>query len=257
MIDPLLMFIAATFLLAGFVKGVIGLGLPPVSMGLLAVAMPPARALAIVIVPGLLTNIWQTFAGGYLRDILRRLWPLLVGLVIGTWLNAGIMAGPYGRYGTIFLGILLVIYAVVSLRKFVITIGRQNEKWVGGVVGLITGAISAATGVQALPAMPFFQAIGMEKDEFVQALGVFFTVGTLALAFNLTAAGVLDASTALPGVVALAGSFTGMAIGQAVRTRLEAEAFRRWFLISMIGLGIYLAATATYEIHFAGGKMSE
>ena len=52
MIDPLLTFIVAVFLLAGFVKGVIGLGLPPVSMGLLAVAMPPAHALAIVIVPG-------------------------------------------------------------------------------------------------------------------------------------------------------------------------------------------------------------
>jgi uncharacterized membrane protein YfcA len=99
--------------------------------------------------------------------------------------------------------------------------------------------------------MPYFQAVGMEKDEFVQALGVFFTIGTLALAFNLTAAGLLDESTALPGIVALVCAFTGMAIGQAVRSRLEPEAFRRWFLISMICLGIYLAITATYEISFA------
>jgi hypothetical protein len=99
--------------------------------------------------------------------------------------------------------------------------------------------------------MPYFQAIGMEKDELVQALGVFFTVATLALAFNLTAAGVLDESTALPGVIALACSFTGMATGQAVRTRLEPDVFRRWFLISMILLGIYLAGAASYEIYFA------
>jgi len=83
-INPLLIFIAAAFLLAGFVKGVIGLGLPPVSMGLLAVAMPPAQALAIVIAPAILTNIWQTFAGPYLRHIMRRLWPLVLGLAIGT-----------------------------------------------------------------------------------------------------------------------------------------------------------------------------
>jgi uncharacterized protein len=95
------------------------------------------------------------------------------------------------------------------------------------------------------------QAIDIGKDEFVQALGVFFTVGTLALAFNLTAAGLLDESTALPGVVALACAFTGMAIGQAVRARLEPETFRRWFLISMICLGIYLAVAATYESYFA------
>jgi len=251
MTDPLLLFIAAVFLLAGFVKGVIGLGLPPVSMGLLAVAMTPAHALAIVIVPGLLTNIWQTFAGPHLPDIVRRLWPLMLGLVVGTCLNGGMMAGAYARYGSILLGILLVIYAVVSLRKFVFTVGRHNEKWVGGMVGLISGVISAATGVQVIPSMPYLQAIDMERDEFVQALGLFFTVGTLALAFNLTIAGLLDESTALPGVVALACSFTGMAIGQAVRVRLGPEAFRRWFLISMICLGIYLVITTTYEISFA------
>jgi uncharacterized protein len=248
---PLLIFIAAAFLLAGFVKGVIGLGLPPVSMGLLAVAMPPTHALALVIVPGILTNIWQTFAGPHLRDIVRRLWPLLLGLAIGTRLNAGMITGPYTRYAPIVLGMLLVIYAVVSLRKFVFTVGRQNEKWVGGIIGLISGAVSAATGVQVIPSMPYLQAIDMERDEFVQALGVFFTVGTLALAFNLTAAGLLDESTALPGGVALACSFTGMAIGQAVRVQLAPEAFRRWFLISMICLGIYLAAAASYEICFA------
>ena len=251
MIDPILAFIVAVFLLAGFVKGVIGLGLPPVSMGLLAIAMPPTHALAIVIVPAILTNLWQTFIGPHLRDIMRRLWPLLLGLAVGTRLNAGMMTGPYARYAPIFLGILLVIYAVVSLRKFIFSVSRPNEKWVGGIVGLISGVISAATGVQVIPSMPYLQAIEMERDEFVQALGVFFTVGTLALAFNLTAAGLLDKSTALPGVVALACSFTGMTIGQAVRARLEPETFRRWFLISMICLGIYLAVAATYEIHFA------
>jgi uncharacterized membrane protein YfcA len=256
MFEPLLFLIAAAFLIAGFIKGVIGLGLPTVSMGLLAVSMPPAHALAIVIVPSILTNIWQTFAGPHLRDIMRRLWPLMLGLAIGTRLNAGMMTGPYARYGSIFLGILLVTYAVISLRKFVLTVGRQNERWVGGIVGLASGVIAAATGVQVIPSMPYFQAIGMEKDEFVQALGVFFTVGTLALAFNLTAAGLLNQSTALPGVVALACSFTGMAIGQTVRTRLEPDTFRRWFLISMILLGIYLAGAATYEIYFAG-RMSE
>ena len=248
MIDPFLLFIAAAFLLAGFVKGVIGLGLPTVSMGLLAVAMPPVHALAIVIVPAILTNIWQTFGGPYLRDIMRRLWPLLLGTAAGIWLNAGAMTGPYARYSTIVLGLLLVIYAIIGLRKARLRVARRNEKWMGGIVGLITGVISAATGVQVIPSMPFFQAIGMEKDELVQALGVFFTVATLALAFNLSTAGLLDESTALPGVVALACSFTGMVIGQAVRLRMQPETFRRWCLISMIFLGIYLAGTALYNV---------
>jgi uncharacterized membrane protein YfcA len=247
MSEHLLLLIAAAFLLAGFVKGVIGLGLPTVSMGLLAVTMPPSHALAIVIVPAIVTNIWQTFVGPYLRDIIRRLWPLMAGTVFGIWLNAGMLTGPYARYGTIVLGLLLVIYAIVGLKKISFKVARENEKWIGGIVGVMTGAVSAATGVQVIPSMPFMQAIGMEKDELVQALGVFFTVATVALAFNLTSAGLLSAATAIPGAVAMAASFVGMFIGQAVRSRMQPEAFRRWFLIAMIFLGLYLAASAVYN----------
>src|SRR6202163_3688256 len=247
MSEPLLLLIAAAFLLAGFVKGVIGLGLPTVSMGLLAVTMQPSHALAIVIVPAIVTNIWQTFVGPYLRDIVRRLWPLMVGTVIGIWLNSGMLTGPYARYGTIVLGVLLVIYAIIGLNKFSFNVARSDEKWIGGIAGVMTGVVSAATGVRGSPSMPFMQAMGMEKDELVQALGVFFTVATVALAFNLTSAGLLSATTALPGAVAMAAAFAGMFIGQAVRSRMQPEAFRRWFLIAMIFLGLYLVASAILE----------
>jgi len=215
-------------------------------MGLLAVTMPPSRALAIVIVPAIVTNIWQTFVGPYLRDIVRRLWPLMIGTVIGIWLNAGMLSGSYARFGPIVLGVMLVIYAITGLNKFDFKVARRDEKWVGGIVGVVTGAVSAATGVQVIPSMPFIQAIGMEKDEMVQALGVFFTVATVALACSLTTAGLLGAATALPGAVAMGSAFAGMLAGQSVRARIEPEAFRRWFLIAMIFLGLYLAASAVY-----------
>jgi uncharacterized membrane protein YfcA len=246
--DSSLALIAAVFLLAGFIKGTLGLGLPTVAMGLLAVAMPPGQAIAIVIVPAIVTNIWQTFIGGYLRDILRRLWPLMAGTVIGIWLNSGLLTGPYASYGKVFLGVMLVVYAFVGLSKFNFKVAPRDEKWIGGIVGLVTGVISAATGVQVIPSMPFMQAIGMEKDELVQALGVFFTVATVALAFNITAAGLLTAATALPGAVAMAASFAGMFIGQALRSRMHPEVFRRWFLIAMIFLGLYLAGEALVKI---------
>ena len=201
-----------------------------------------------MIVPAIITNIWQTFVGPYLRDIIRRLWPLMVGTVVGIWLNAGMLTGPYARYGTIILGLLLVIYAMLGLSKVRFKVARRDEKWLGIIVGLITGAVSAATGVQVLPSMPFMQAIGMEKDELVQALGVFFTVATLGLTINLTSSGLLTSATALPGAVAMACSFAGMFIGQAVRNRMPAEAFRRWFLVAMILLGLYLAGSAIYKL---------
>jgi uncharacterized membrane protein YfcA len=241
MLEPGLVLILAVFLLAGLVKGTIGLGFPTVAMGLLATRMAPGHALAIVIVPAILTNIWQTFGGPYLRDIVRRLWPMLVGLLAGIWCGRGLMTGPYARYGTLVLGVLLVIYGIIGLGKVRFHVAREREKWVGGIVGVVTGVISAATGVQVIPSMPFMQAIGMEKDELVQALGVFFTTATVALAFNLADIGLLNASVAPTAAAALAAGLAGMFGGQKLRARMKPDAFRRWFLIAMILLGLYLA----------------
>ncbi len=54
----LVALVIATFLLAGFVKGVVGMGLPPVAIGIMALTMPPAQAAALVLVPDFVTNIW-------------------------------------------------------------------------------------------------------------------------------------------------------------------------------------------------------
>src|SRR5262249_25014719 len=156
--------------------------------------------------------------------IVRRLWPLLIGTAAGIWLNRGSLTGAYAHYTPIVLGILLVIYAFMGLSKFAFTVARRNEKWIGGIVGVVTGLISPATGIQGIPSVPFRQAIGMGKDELVQALGVFSTVATLALSVNLTASGLLSASTALPGAIAMGCSFAGMYIGQAMRSKMPAEA---------------------------------
>ena len=247
----LLAAVIVVFMLAGFVKGVIGLGLPTVAMGLLATRMPPAHALAIVILPAIVTNIWQTFVGPYLRDIVRRLWPLMIGTCLGIWSGSGLMTGPYARFATIILGALLVIYAVIGLSKVHFSLARPHEKWVGGIVGVLTGLVSAATGVQVIPSMPFMQAIGMEKDELVQALGVFFTTATVALTFNLNDAGLLTVSIIAPAVLALIAAFLGMFIGQTVRSRMDADSFRRWFLVAMLLLGLYLAGNTLMQLHGA------
>src|SRR5260370_36826487 len=105
-------------------------------MCLLAVTMQPSHALDIVIVPAVVTNIWQTFVGPYLRDITQRLWPLMAGTVIGIWLNAGMLTGPHARYGALVLGVLLGIYAVMGLSTISFSGARRDGKWSGGHVSL-------------------------------------------------------------------------------------------------------------------------
>jgi uncharacterized membrane protein YfcA len=240
MFDGTFVFIAAVFALAGFVKGTIGLGLPTITMGLLAVVLSPLEAAAILIVPSLITNIWQMISGPSLHSVVGRLWPMMVGVCLGTWTGMGLMTGAYAQYGTPLLGVALALYALIGLAAIHVVIQRDQERIFGPLVGAVTGIITAATGVFVIPAVPYLQAIGLEKDDLVQALGLSFTVSTFALAVNVGAAGILDVSMAGITLTALAMACLGMWFGQALRQKLSPTVFRRWFFIGLLLLGIYL-----------------
>jgi uncharacterized membrane protein YfcA len=204
------LFVAAVFALAGLVKGVLGLGLPTIAMGLLALVMTPLQAAALLALPSLLTNLWQALAGPSLRAVTIRLWPMLLGVCSGTWAGAGLMAGAYARSSAGLLGLALALYALTGLSARHLQIDRRHEAWMGPAAGAVTGLITAATGVFVIPAVPYLQAIGLEKEELVQALGLSFTVSTIALAVNLASARALNVGVAGPALLALAMACAGM-----------------------------------------------
>jgi len=240
MLDGTTVFVAAVFVLAGLVKGVIGLGLPTISMGLLAVVMTPLEAAAILIVPSIVTNIWQMTVGGALTRLGARLWPMMLAVCAGTWAGGGLMAPANARISTLLLGVALVIYAAMGLRSVPLTVPSAHERPVGVVVGALTGIVTAATGVFVLPAVPFLQTIGLEKEELVQALGLAFTVSTLALAVNVGRALGAASFLSAPAVAALAAAGLGMAAGQALRRTLSPATFRTCFFVGLLALGLYL-----------------
>jgi uncharacterized membrane protein YfcA len=237
---PILLFIVGVFVLAGFVKGVVGLGLPAIAMGLLALVMPPADAASILILPTLATNIWQMAAGPNLKPIIARLWPVMLGVICGTLAGAGWLVDAHGHYGTALLGIALALYALSGLAAIHLAIGARTETWLGPIVGVTTGLVAAATGVFAMPAVIYLQAIGIEKEELVQALGLSFTISSLALAVNLASVSALNLSLGPASIGALAVACIGMWLGQILRLRLRPETFRLVFLLGLLALGLYL-----------------
>jgi uncharacterized membrane protein YfcA len=240
MLDTTLIYVGAVFALAGFVKGTIGLGLPTVSMGLLAVVMPPVEAAAILVLPSFVTNVWQMAAGPSLGALVKRLWPMMLAICAGTWAGLGLMTGASARYGVFLLGAALALYAVAALAAAPFRLPKGWERFAGPAAGLATGVISAATGVFVIPAVPCLQAFGLGKEELVQALGLSFTVSTAALAVNVAAEGALGAVAGGSAVVALSLACAGMWLGQMARVRMAPAVFRRWFFFGLLVLGVYL-----------------
>jgi uncharacterized membrane protein YfcA len=101
--------------------------------------------------------------------------------------------------------------------------------------------MTAATGVFVIPALPYLQALSFDGKELVKALGLSFTVSTVALAWSLAGSGTLDLGTGLYSLVALVPALAGMLAGQRLLRVMRPKTFRCWFFSGLALLGAHLA----------------
>lgn len=248
MLDTGWMVVAAlaVFGLAGWVKGLVGLGLPTVSMALLALFMPAGEAAALLLLPSLITNFVQMrpFAG--LPALLARLGGMQVGIVLGTlggmalWGTVGSLPGAHKA-----LGLALVTYALWGLWGPQWLVPVQHQRWLGLVIGAVTGVITALTGVFVVPAVAFLQALGLARTTLMQAMGLCFTVSTLALGLGMWCFGAGSAKTGLGhgllvSAFMLIPALAGMCWGERLREKLSPSFFKKVLMLSLLLLGVYL-----------------
>jgi hypothetical protein len=143
--------IGLVFMLGGFVKGVVGLGLPTITMGLLSLAMAPAQAAALLVVPSLVTNVWQIAARAGLLALARRLATMLAGVCGGVAAGAGWLSGSASGAMSAALGVALFAYAALGLRAMHFQVAARHEHWLSPLVGVATGLVTAATGGPPCP----------------------------------------------------------------------------------------------------------
>jgi uncharacterized membrane protein YfcA len=235
---------AATFFLAGVVKGAAGMGLPTVSMAVLGTLLTPVSAAALLIVPSFVTNVWQLVAGPRIGAIATRLWLMMAMIVAATVAGTSLLTNGDTRLTTAALGATLVVYAAYTLFARQLRVPARLEPWLSPLIGLTTGVVTGGTGVFVVPAVPYLQALGLEKDDLVQTLGLSFTVSTVALAAGLAWRGQFHAGNLTLSALAIAPALAGMWVGQQVRNKVSPPTFRRGFLVCLLLLGVEMVARA-------------
>lgn len=239
--------VALTFALAGGAKGVTGMGLPTVAMSLLGLWMPPWQAAALLILPSLVTNLAQC-RGAHWRGLARRLWPGWLALALVTVFTPGFGSAASADAARACLGAILIAYGALGVWRPVWPDLSAGGAWLGALAGAASGVVTAVTAVFVLPWVPYLQSLRLPKDQMVQALGLSFTVATLALAVRVRASVSLDGwlgPDALSLGLALAGALAGMKAGEAWRARLAGPAFQRALCWMFIALGaVNLARSA-------------
>jgi uncharacterized membrane protein YfcA len=243
MLDAVL--IGLIFILAGFVKGVAGFGLPTVSIALIALFKPIPEAIGLMLVPAFVTNIWQGLAGGQLRIVVPRIAVFLFCAVIATVAAAWHLSAVDSRLLAGLLGLSLLASASLALLAPNLPApSRALERILAPPMGAISGVLAGFTGSFLVPAAPWVQAIRLPREQFVQAYGVCVLAINASLTLTLAGGGVMTREIGIMSLLSLPPALGGMFLGQKLRLFLPEARFRKVVQILLWLIGAWLALRA-------------
>lgn len=238
------LIVGFTFLLAGTVKGVIGLGLPTISLAVLTVATDLPTAMALLLVPSFVTNMWQALIGGSAFVLVKRLWLFLIMAMAMIWVGASWFTAIKLSNLSALLGLLLMAYSGISLMGFKLDLTLRQERWLGPIIGAINGVLTGLTGSFVVPGVMFLQSIGFSRDQLIQSMGILFTLSTLALGFGLHRNNLLTYELGIASSLGLLPAIVGMILGQYIRKQMSETAFRKLFFSALLVLGMYIVVVS-------------
>ena len=242
--DATALAIFSAILLAGLLKGIIGVGFQTVGIAFLTVITNLPNAISLLLIPSLVTNLWQAGAGGELFTILIRLWPLIITACMMVWFGSIALTSVSLSYLSALLGVLLIVYSAFNLFGLRFEVKTKNEWWLAPVIGLINGVLTGMTGIFVVPCVFYFQAIGFRKDTLIQSMGVLFTALTLMLIVSLKTKNILTLELSGWSAFAIFPAIIGVFVGQLIRKRISEEVFKKIFFLCLILLGSFITFNA-------------
>lgn len=239
-----ILLIAGIFLLAGLVKGVVGFGLPTVSLGMLVMIVELPTAMALMLVPTFITNVWQSLVGGNGLFILRKIGLFLLAATVSVWFGTKLLASIDLVWSTVGLGILLISYATTQLAGLVLINPKKKYPGLPIIAGVINGIFGGLTGAFTFPSLMYLQTVGLKKDQMIQAMGILFILTTVALAIALKGNNLIDIEVGWASVWAVFPATLGMILGSKIRQYLSEAQFRRVLFIAMLLMGLMIIVIA-------------
>ena len=239
--EYIIIFVALA--LSGLVKGALGAGLPVVAVPVLASFFGVPYAIAMMVVPTVVTNIWQLWQFRGHRAGLGWLVGLCVaagvGIAIGTWLLANLPGHILG----VILAVVVVGYIVMRLVKPHWHIPIRVAARIAPVVGLISGFLQGATGISAPVSLTFASSLGFTRPQFVFAVSALFVSYSVVQVPSLILTGILTWHRLLLSALAFIPILVAMPAGNWLATRLSQNAFNRLLL----GLLAVIAAKLVFD----------
>lgn len=236
----LIVLLAVSLVIAGLVKGTIGVGMPTVAFPLLSMLVDVQTAVMLLSVPLVLSNIPQALEGGSVARTLRSLTPVLAGMIPGVWIGVAILLNADHSAAKIVAGAVVMFVATLTLLAPKLQVSQRMIGPVGlgaGFCGGLLGGIAALSGPLVFI---FLLAKGLSPKAFTKEASMFLVVSSVLLVSALTSSQKFDWRDVAISTLATAPVVLGMLAGQRVRDVIPAEAFKKLVVFTVLLSGAQL-----------------
>ena len=242
--EALLIVAAFAFLFAGTIKGLVGLGMPTTVVGILSQFTDPRQAIALLLLPILISNTWQIYRSRMAMKVFKKLWVFCFVLCALVFITSQFAATISTNVLTISVGIVIILFVVTNffLKTFAIPDNADKTYQIG--FGAAAGVMGGLTSLWAPPVVAYLFSKNLSKDEFVASVGVLLMAGSIPLLGGYITAGLTTPMLLLYSLGMVIPTLAGFAVGEWARSFLQAEQFRKILLAIFLLLGTNLIVNA-------------
>jgi uncharacterized membrane protein YfcA len=240
--------ILCALLMGGILKGAAGVGAPVVAVPVMAAFFDVRLAVLIMMVPNLMSNLWQIrkFRAHFLRQGFT--WKYAVAGSIGALLGTFLLATLPVRALTMMVAIAVVAYVGLRIARPDFQLKHALAHRIVGPVGVIAGILQGAAGISAPVSVSFLNAMRLERPVFIATISTFFVAMSLAQLPTAFALGLLSPGLLGLSLAALIPILVAMPIGTWLATRLSPTGFDRLVLLLLTGLAMRLVYVAFTQV---------
>lgn len=240
----LTVFIAASFLLSGIIKGILGMGMPAILMVTLTLIMPPIAAIPLIALPMLFVNIFQFLRGPAPMNVVKGYWVFAVSTVVVLAITAYNITAYPEEILLASVGVAMVLFSVPSLYGWRFEVG-PHPIW-QAIAGGISGILGGLSTVWSPPVVMYLMGRGVQKDDFIGITGFLFMVGSITLALTLSSINLITFEVMVPSLAGLVIALLGFRLGEWIRGYINRETFRKMILVAFLILGARLVVISFF-----------
>lgn len=235
-----LLAVAGAFVVGGMVKGLLGVGLPLVTVPLLALVIPSPKAIALMVMPIVLSNLWQSAVGGHTRSAFKRFASLLVPMVILTAITARLTLDlPVKTLNMLVAGAVLIAVGMIAWQPQLHVAAHVERRW-GALVGVLTGILGGISSLMGPFLISYLVALRLPREVFVGSISLIYLAGAAPLYLVMALSGVLGWTEMAASTLALAPMALGMLGGTRLRQHVSEALFRKLMLLFLAGVALAL-----------------